>query len=59
MPGVVSIPHGFGHGRAGVRLDFDERALGVSANDLTDESVVDALVGTAVLNGVPVRLEPA
>lgn len=54
MRGVVSLPHGYGHGREGVRLSVATRHPGASANDLTDESVVDALSGNAVLNGVPV-----
>jgi anaerobic selenocysteine-containing dehydrogenase len=57
MPGVVSVPHGFGHGREGARLGIAPRAQGVSVNDLTDGSVVDQLSGNAVLNGVPVQLE--
>jgi anaerobic selenocysteine-containing dehydrogenase len=61
MPGVVSLPHGFGHGRAGVRLSVAARAenAGVSANDLTDELLVDGLSGNAALNGVPVEVAPA
>ncbi len=59
MPGVVSLPHGFGHGRAGVRLQVATQGThaGVSINDLTDERVVDELSGNAVLNGVPVTVE--
>lgn len=58
MLGVVSLPHGFGHGGAKVRLEVASRPgyAGVSANDLTDEREIDALCGTAVLNGVPVRV---
>lgn len=58
MPGVVSLPHGFGHGGDEVRLAVASRPghAGVSANDLTDEREIDALCGTAVLNGVPVRV---
>jgi len=59
MPGVVSIPHGFGHTRAGVRLDVAAHAAGVSVNELTDADVVDRLSGNAVLNGVPIRVERA
>ena len=57
MPGVVSIPHGFGHGRAGVRLVNAQKAAGVSLNDITDEQFIDALTGMPVLNGVPVSIE--
>ena len=58
MPGVVSLPHGYGHRRPGVRLRHAEELPGVSVNDLTDASVVDDLSGNAVLNGVPVTLAP-
>jgi anaerobic selenocysteine-containing dehydrogenase len=69
MPGVVSLPHGFGHDRPGspalggpghgVALRVAaELAPGPSANDLTDERVVDEGSGNAVLNGVPVTLSP-
>ena len=54
MPGVVSLPHGWGHAREGVRLRVAPRTPGVSVNDLTDELLVDALSGNAVLSGVPV-----
>jgi anaerobic selenocysteine-containing dehydrogenase len=56
MPGVVSLPHGWGHGRDGVRLRVAARRPGASLNDLTDEQGADALCGTAVLNGVPVEV---
>ena len=56
MPGVVSLPHGFGHRREGVQLRVASAYGGVSANDLTDEAVLDTLTGNAVLNGVPVRI---
>ncbi|MFN3586252.1 MAG: molybdopterin oxidoreductase family protein [Moraxellaceae bacterium] len=59
MPGVVSVPHGFGHDRAGVRLGTAQKAPGVSLNDITDETLVDALAGTAILNGIPVTVMPA
>ena len=57
MPGVVSLPHGWGHNRAGVRLGIAQTHPGVSANDLTDERELDAVSGNAVLNGVPVQVE--
>lgn len=59
MPGVVSIPHGWGHGRPGTRLSIAAADAGASSNDLTDEQVVDPLSGNAVLNGVPVEVRPA
>ena len=59
MPGVVSLPHGWGHGRPGAQLEIANRQPGASANDLTDERHVDALSGNAALNGVPVWVEAA
>ncbi|MGL5816435.1 MAG: molybdopterin-dependent oxidoreductase [Phycicoccus sp.] len=58
MRGVVSLPHGYGHSRPGVRMAHAATLPGVSANDLTDPAAVDPLSGNAVLNGVPVSVEP-
>jgi anaerobic selenocysteine-containing dehydrogenase len=55
--GVVSIPHGYGHGREGIRLDTAKKYAGVSINDLTDDYVVDDLTGNAAFSNVKVRLE--
>jgi anaerobic selenocysteine-containing dehydrogenase len=57
MPGVVSLPHGWGHDRDGVRLGVASRHAGVSINDVVDDRRLDALTGTAVLNGTPVEVE--
>ncbi len=59
MRGVVSLPHGYGHGRAGVKLSIATQHAGVSVNDLTDEQAVDALCGNAAFSGVPVDVRPA
>ena len=59
MPGVVSLPHGWGHGRQGVHMDIASKLPGVSANDLTDERFLDALSGNAALNGVVVQVAAA
>ncbi len=59
MPGVVSLPHGWGHHRPGTRLTIAESRPGVSLNDLTDETRIDRVSGNAVLNGVPVTVEAA
>jgi len=56
MMGVVSLPHGYGHGRKGVRLAVAQKHAGVSVNDLTDELVLDELTRNAVLGGVPVSV---
>ena len=58
MPGVVSLPHGYGHDRQGVRMRGAAALPGVSLNDLTDPGVTEAVSGNAVLNGVPVTVEP-
>jgi anaerobic selenocysteine-containing dehydrogenase len=59
MPGVVSLPHGFGHGREGVKLGIATSHPGVSVNDLTDDQLIDELSGNAAFSGVPVTLEVA
>lgn len=59
MKGVVSLPHGYGHGREGVRLQVAAQHAGVSVNDLSDELRVDPLSGNAALSGVPVHVERA
>jgi anaerobic selenocysteine-containing dehydrogenase len=58
-PGVVSVPHGFGHGRPGVGWRLAADKAGASVNDITDPSVVDAITGNAAFNAVPVRVEAA
>ena len=57
MPNVVSIPHGWGHGRKGVKQKIAQAHAGVSVNDLTDDTLIDQLSGNAAVNGVPVQLE--
>ena len=57
LPGVVCLPHGFGHGRAGARLGRAASVRGASYNDLTDPLRVDGPSGNAALNGTPVTLE--
>jgi hypothetical protein len=59
MPGVVSLPHGWGHGKPGAKMDVAAENAGVNSNVLADESAVDPLSGNAVLNGIPVELAPA
>ena len=58
MPGVVSLPHGYGHALPGVRLSHASTVPGVSINDLTDPERLD-VSGNAALNGTPVRLSRA
>jgi anaerobic selenocysteine-containing dehydrogenase len=57
MPGVVCMPHLWGHNRPGTRQRVANATPGVSMNDLTDVSVIDELTGNAVVNGVPVRVD--
>ncbi|MEU6313535.1 molybdopterin-dependent oxidoreductase [Streptomyces sp. NPDC047014] len=56
--GVVSLPHGWGHNRAGARLAVAGAAPGANVNQLLDGTLLDRLSGTAVLNGFPVQLAP-
>lgn len=57
MPGVVSLPHGWGHDRPGVELAVARRHPGASLNDLTDDHLVDPVSGNAAFSGLPVELE--
>lgn len=59
MPGVVSLPHGFGHNREGIRMDIAKQHAGVSCNDITDHLALDELSGNAAVNGVPVDVQRA
>ncbi len=60
MPGVVSLPHGYGHRLSGVRLSVAEsKQPGACSNYLTDETVLDVPSGTHVANGIPVELTAA
>ncbi|MBJ20623.1 MAG: molybdopterin-dependent oxidoreductase [bacterium] len=57
MPGVVSLPHGYGHRLTGVRLSVAQaKQPGVCSNYLTDENVLDVPSGTHVANGIPVEI---
>jgi len=58
MPGVVSLPHGWGHDREGARLSVAGQRPGASLNDVLDENARDPLSGNAVLGGVAVELVP-
>jgi anaerobic selenocysteine-containing dehydrogenase len=59
MPGVVSLPHGWGHDRDGTRLAVAATRPGVNSNVLADTEALDPLSGTAILNGIPVEVAPA
>jgi len=58
-PGVISIPHGWGHDADGARMAVAAEHAGANSNLLADELLLDALSGTAVLNGIPVEVTPA
>jgi anaerobic selenocysteine-containing dehydrogenase len=58
MPGVVSLPHGWGHDAADARLAVANAHPGVNTNALTDDRAYDVASGTAVLFGTPVAVEP-
>ncbi len=57
MPGVVSIPHGWGHTLSMTKTRIASEHAGVNTNILSDEVEVDPLSGNAVLNGIPVTVE--
>ncbi len=58
-PGVVSLPHGWGHGEPGTRMRVAAEKAGVNSNILADHLAMDPLSGTSVLNGIPVTVQPA
>ncbi|MFS8095965.1 molybdopterin oxidoreductase family protein [Lentzea alba] len=58
-PGVVSMPHGWGHDQPGTQLTVASEHAGVNVNLLTDDLRIDPLSGTAVLNGTRVQVVPA
>ncbi|HEX2891504.1 molybdopterin oxidoreductase family protein [Vineibacter terrae] len=58
MPGVVSLPHGWGHDRPGAQLTLAAQRPGANLNALLDDSQRDPLSGNAVLSGVPVQMAP-
>jgi anaerobic selenocysteine-containing dehydrogenase len=59
MPGVVSLPHGWGHDVPETVQHVAAEHAGTNSNLLADELLLDAVSGNAVLNGIPVEVEPA
>jgi anaerobic selenocysteine-containing dehydrogenase len=59
MPGVLSIPHGYGHHKKGIKLGVAQENPGVSVNDLTDELLIDELTGNAAFSNLHVTLKRA
>jgi anaerobic selenocysteine-containing dehydrogenase len=58
-PGVVSLPHGWGHDMVGTKMRVAHEHAGVNSNLLSDHDALDPLSGTSVLNGIPVEVAPA
>ncbi len=58
MPGVVSLPHGWGHALTGMQINVATQHAGVNTNILADETLIDPLSGNAILNGIPVTIRP-
>jgi anaerobic selenocysteine-containing dehydrogenase len=58
-PGVVSLPHGWGHGRDGTSLDIANSHPGVNSNLLNPAGLIDVPSNTQVVNGVPCEVRPA
>jgi len=58
MPGVISLPHGWGHDQPGSRLNVAAANPGGNLNALMDENRRDPLSGNAVLSGVEVEMTP-
>jgi len=59
MPGVVCLPHGWGHDKADVRLSVASRHAGVCNNVLAPGDLVDVPSGNAIVNGIPVEVTSA
>jgi anaerobic selenocysteine-containing dehydrogenase len=59
MPGVVCLPHGWGHDKPGTRLGVASHHAGVNNNLLAPGELVDVPSGNAVVNGIPVEVAPA
>ncbi|HEX8997386.1 MAG TPA: molybdopterin-dependent oxidoreductase [Ktedonobacterales bacterium] len=57
-PGVVSLPHGWGHDQPGAQLRVAREHAGVSINRLIPDDVIEPLSGDALLNSTPVTVEP-
>ncbi|CAN3129400.1 molybdopterin-dependent oxidoreductase [Mycobacterium sp. smrl_JER01] len=58
-PGVVSLPHGWGHGMAGTRLSVANKSPGVNINVLSPPDFLDQPSGNGALNGIPVTVSAA
>jgi anaerobic selenocysteine-containing dehydrogenase len=59
MPGVVCLPHGWGHDKPNTRLAVAAEHAGVCNNLLAPGGLVDVPSGNAVVNGIPVEVSAA
>jgi anaerobic selenocysteine-containing dehydrogenase len=59
LPGVVSLPHGWGHDKPGTRMGVARKHAGVNSNVLAPGTLTDPVSNNAVVNGIPVRVAPA
>lgn len=59
MPGVVSLPHGWGHDKPGTRLSVAREHAGVNNNLLAPADFLDEISNNAAVNGIPVEVVPA
>ncbi|MEZ0352276.1 molybdopterin-dependent oxidoreductase [Mycobacterium sp. pR1184] len=55
-PGVVSMPHGWGHGKPGTRMSVANSSPGANTNALSIPTFVDEPSGNGALNGIPVTV---
>jgi anaerobic selenocysteine-containing dehydrogenase len=56
MRGVVSVPHGWGHHRKGIKQSLASSTPGVSLNDILDDQAIDKFCGNAALVGQAVTV---
>lgn len=57
-PGVISVPHGWGHHRAGTQMRVASQIAGTSINDVTEDSKLDRLTGNAAFSSMVVTVRP-
>lgn len=55
-PGVVSMPHGWGHGKPGTRMAVANGSPGANTNVLSPPTFIDEPSGNGALNGIPVTI---
>jgi anaerobic selenocysteine-containing dehydrogenase len=58
-PGVVSMPHGWGHGKPGTRMSVANGSPGANTNVLSPSTFLDEPSGNGALNGIPVTVDRA